>query len=220
MTIPKIVIVVPIKSTLSERLPGKNFLPLRGKPLCYHLLGELVKVQQEIKCDIYIDSDSVAIFKQVNNFSFKNHLREKWLADSSANGNHLLSHFAAHRPNYDIYIQAFVTAVNLKAETIIEIIKDFASHIQGSAMIGTYVTGFFWKDHEPVNYDSYSPIGLSRSQDIRIFKESTGLYLIRKNVLNVTGCRLSLEPARYVVSDVEALDVDTSEDLRLAEIYY
>ena len=217
----RIVIQIPIKSSLSERLPGKNFINLRGKPLCHHLLYELVKVKEAISdIDIIIDSDSELIHKRLRKFNFKNHIRAEWLAGKEANGNHLLSNFAVFNPDYDIYIQMFVTAVNLKAETIINIIEDFRTLKQASALIGQYETGFYWQGHDPVNYDPFRPDGLSRSQDIQLFRESTGMYLIRKHMLNVTGCRISVDPHRYIISTKEALDIDTQQDLDLAEVWF
>ena len=51
----KIAVQVPIKGKSSLRVPNKNFRNLNGKPLCYWVLDELVKLPADI--DIFIDSE-------------------------------------------------------------------------------------------------------------------------------------------------------------------
>ena len=67
----------------------------------------------------------------------------------------------------------------------------------------------------PVNY---RPGILPRSQDlVPIMEETTGLYGIKKESLDKYRCRIGRKPYVHVVSKFEAVDINTEEDLLVAE---
>lgn len=212
----RVAIQVPIKGTESKRFPGKNLYEFRGKPLAFYLLDELKQLE---KCDIYIDSESTNMLSFIDEKYpeiFQLHKRHKWLASDNANGNHLLNSFAQFYPNYDLYLQVFITAINLKANTIQSIIEFAIENKCNSLMAGTYQTGLFWYDFSPVNLIPDKLHGLPRTQDAQLFKESTGLYLITRGELMRTGTRYGSNPVQYKIPDLEAIDIDTMADIRLA----
>jgi CMP-N-acetylneuraminic acid synthetase len=215
----RLAIQIPIKKN-SQRVPNKNFRKFRGKPLYDHLLGRVDDLP--FRHHIYVDSESEEVVNLIaSKYKFKVFKREKWFAGDNANGNHLLWNFACHNMEYTAYCQLFVTAVDLKLETINKAIETFFYVTEDgeydSLFLATEETGFIWYDGNPVNYNPDTPSGLARSQDIRYIKETTGLYIITKEALLETGCRVGRKPYAMIVNQEEASDIDTIEDFQRAE---
>jgi CMP-N-acetylneuraminic acid synthetase len=217
----KIAVQIPIKSRSSTRVPNKNFRDLAGKPFSCWLLDELVKNCPE-DWDLYIDSESVNAYDQFDDrYSgrIKFHKRNEWFASDAANGNHLLSQFSNAHPEYDVFVQVFVTAITLTAAIIRESIEAFTSSADkyDSMFLVTEKTGWFWFQGKPMNYDPSRPDGLPRSQDALVFEETTGLYAITRDAVMRTGCRIGKNPLMYKIPHKYAYDVDTMEDFAEAQ---
>jgi CMP-N-acetylneuraminic acid synthetase len=216
----KLAIQVPIKGKSSQRVPNKNFRDLNGKPLCHWLLDELVQLPEEIQ--IFIDSEDKEVFEKLSlpkYERFQYHIRESWFAEDQANGNHLLSQFAHVHNEFEAYAQIFVTAVTLNHRVISEAIKAFRENDDqnDSLFLVTEETGWIWYQGKPINYDSSRPNGLPRSQDAKFLKETTGMYIITRDAVLKTGCRIGERPVQFSVKPEYALDIDTMSDLQEAE---
>ena len=75
--------------------------------------------------------------------------------------------------------------------------------------------GFYWVNNQPVNY---RPGILPRSQDMQpVIEETTGLYGISRDSLERYRCRIGRNPYIYFVQKFEAVDINTEEDLVMAE---
>jgi len=215
----KVAIQIPIKSK-STRVPNKNFRDLCGKPLSFWLLDELVE-----KCpkgwDIYIDSEDEKNFNFFMKYSkrIRFHKRHSWFASDAANGNHLINQFAINNPQYDIYVQAYVTAVTLTGETICNSIENFIGNLEehDSMFLAIKECGWVWYDDFAVNYRPTVPNGLPRSQDATYFKETTGLYATTKENVFKNACRVGKKPLIYEIDRREAADIDTHEDFIAVE---
>lgn len=74
---------------------------------------------------------------------------------------------------------------------------------------------FYWFANTPINY---RPGILPRSQDmLPVIEETTGLYGISKDSLVRYRCRIGRKPYMHFVSKFEAVDINTEEDLKVAE---
>ena len=214
-----VIIQVPIKARPSERVPGKNFREMAGRPLCHHLLDELVRWCPN-EWGIVIDSEAARTWDCLHvqhQQRCQLHLRPAAWADNWANGNHLLNQFAlAH--DAEIYVQVFVTALFLRGETIVRAVRELiASELHDSLCTVTRETGFVWYGGRPVNYDPRRMDGLPRTQDCGWAKETTGLYAIKRQALRETGCRVGRMPILFDVAPEEAFDIDTEKDWAEAE---
>ncbi|MFP4157540.1 MAG: cytidylyltransferase domain-containing protein [Opitutales bacterium] len=221
----RIVFQIPVKARTSARVPNKNFRDLNGRPLFAWLIDEILKLKlRELEFDIFVDSEDISAFENITGYycgekRIQFHQRDPWLAEDHANGNHLLAHFAVHKPTYDIYIQAFITAVTLRREIIGASIKSFTQNLNNhdSMFLVTEEPGWVWYQGKAVNYDPTRMAGLPRSQDAMYFKETTGLYAITKDALMQGGCRIGNTPMLYAVDRFSSVDIDTMEDLHEAE---
>lgn len=211
-----VIVQVPIK-TNSERIPGKNFKEYKEKPLFCHLLDKLYK-KLPSNWVLVVDTDtdySADLIKQyypeIDIF-----IRDPFYSSNKANGNHLLSNFAANFNFADIYVQAFVTAPDLTLETIKSVVNSLINNPgYNSSTLFTEECGWVWFNNKPVNYDYSRMDGLPRSQDAPYLKETTGVYAVRKEALQRTGCRLADPVYKIILNDeTEAKDIDRPQDLK------
>lgn len=204
---------IPIKEN-SERVPGKNFRLLNGKKL-YEYICEHAE-QACVFDDIYIDTNSKEIAQYVEKRGFKVIKRKEELAKNTANGNDLLTYHYELFPDYDFYFQLFATAPFLQPKTISDCFnKLISTQKYDSCFTATENYGFYWINDNPINY---RPEILPRTQDmLPVIEESTGLYGIKKEALKKYRCRIGANPYIYPISKFEAVDINTEEDLKLAE---
>lgn len=204
---------IPIKSN-SERVPGKNFRLLNGKKL-YEYICEHV-LQAAVFDDIFVDTNSEEITEYAQNMGFHTILRKPELAQNTANGNDLLVYHYSLYPEYDYYFQAFATAPYLQPETIRRCFEKLvSSEKHDSCFTATENHGFYWLNGTPINY---RPGILPRSQDMAaVIEETTGLYGIQRDSLERYRCRIGRKPYIFPVSKFEAVDINTEEDLSVAQ---
>lgn len=204
---------IPIKAN-SERVPGKNLRVLNGKKL-YEYVCEHVK-EADVFDDIYIDTNSDEIAEYAEIMGFHAIERKPELALNSANGNDLLVYHFEKFPGYDYYFQLFVTAPYMQPETIKACYeKLITSETYDSCFTAIENHSFYWYADTPVNY---RPGILPRSQDIMpVIEETTGLYGISGKSLKKYRCRIGRKPYMHFVSKFEAIDINTEEDLKVAE---
>jgi len=135
---------------------------------------------------------------------------------NTANGNDLLVYHFDNFSGYDYYFQLFATAPYMQAETI----RACYNHLIYSEDFDSCFTAlenhsFYWFAGNPINY---RPGILPRSQDMMpVVEETTGLYGISAESLARYRCRIGRKPYIHFVSKFEAVDINTEEDLKVAE---
>src|SRR5512138_1574316 len=119
----KLTALVPMRHH-SQRVPGKNYRPLAGKPLFHHIIETLLNIPEIDQ--IVVDTDSKAVmdslrqtFPQVKIINRPEHLR----ADDVPM-NDILIHDTAQFPA-DFYLQTHSTNPLLKPETVARAINSF-----------------------------------------------------------------------------------------------
>lgn len=204
---------IPIKAN-SERVPGKNLRILNGKKL-YQYVSEYVK-EAGVFDDIYIDTNSHEIADFAEEMDFNVIERKAELAQNTANGNDLLMYHFETYPDYDYYFQLFATAPYMQAKTIRTCFnKLISSEKYDSCFTAIENHSFYWFAGTPINY---RPGILPRSQDmVTVVEETTGLYGISRESLKRYRCRIGKNPYIHFVSKFEAVDINTEEDLKIAE---
>ncbi len=207
------VCIIPIKEN-SERVPGKNFKLLCSKKLYEYIIDHAI--QAECFDDIYVDTNSNEIKEYVESRGLKTIKRLEALASNSANGNDLLVYHYELYPQYDYYFQLFATAPYLQPSTIKKCVETLlTSEEWDSCFTAVSHNGFFWLNGIPVNY---RPEILPRSQDmVPVIEETTGLYGISNQSLKKYRCRIGKRPYIHLVSEFEAVDINTEENLKMAE---
>lgn len=209
----KVACFIPIKSN-SERVPGKNFRKLNGKKLYEYIIEHVITAN--VFDDVYIDTNSEEVKKYAEVNGCKVIDRKEELARNTANGNDLLNYHYLQYPQNDYYFQLFATAPYLQPQTIKEAVEVLInSPTNDSIFTAVKHNGFFWLNDNPVNY---RPSILPRSQDmVPVVEETTGLYGITREALEKYRSRIGATPYIKYVSKFEAIDINTEEDLKIAE---
>lgn len=204
---------IPIKAN-SERVPGKNFRMLNGKKM-YEYICEHV-AEANVFDDVYVDTNSDEITEYAKNIGFIPIIRKPELALNTANGNDLLVHHYKSFPDYDYYFQMFATAPYLQPESIRACYEKLLnSEEYDSCFTATSNHSFYWLAGSPINY---RPGILPRSQDmLPVIEETTGMYGISKESLERYHCRIGRNPYIHIVDKFQAVDINTEEDLQIAE---
>jgi len=207
---PKIVAVMPIKLN-NERLPGKNTKILGDKPLLRYELDTLLKIKELESINVYCSDTSICKYLPAGiNFIE----RPKFLDLPESNFTQIFECFMSE-VDADIYVYAHATAPFVRLSTIKECIEAVLSEKYDSAFCATKIQDFLWKRGEPLNFNAAD---IPRSQDLEpIYRESSGVYVFKKEVFLKDKRRIGQIPFIKEVSFKEAVDINVSEDFDLAE---
>jgi len=216
---PRIVALVPMRHS-SERVPGKNYRPLGGRPLFHHII-EALRACPEI-AEIVIDTDSdtirtdaAASFPDVRVVERPEHLRA-----GTVPMNDILLHDIG-RVEADLYLQTHSTNPLLRAATISDAIGRFlGAGADHDSLFGVtrLQTRLWTADGRPLNHD---PAVLLRTQDLgRIFEENSCIYLFTRQLLEERGTRIGASPLLYEIPRDEAWDIDEEVDFEVVSALY
>src|SRR4030095_2026200 len=122
---PLICAFVPMRHH-SQRVPGKNYRPLAGKPLFHHILETLLAVPQI--GSVVVDTDSEPVIDGVRRFfpDVKVIERPQHLRADDVPMNDILLYDTA-QIDADLYLQTHATNPLLRAETISRAIQAYVS---------------------------------------------------------------------------------------------
>lgn len=211
--------IVPMRHD-SERVKGKNYRPLGGVPLFYHIVQTLLSCPSIDR--VVIDTDSAPIkkscakdFPQVSVID-----RPKNLRKGETPMNDVLLN-TIKKVDAEVYLQTHSTNPLLSAESIETAIAKFraARGRNDSLFSVTRLQQRLWDAMAlPVNHD---PAVLMRTQDLRpIYIENSSLYLFTKGSLLENNNRIGKSPMMFELDKIEAHDIDDEADFALAEMLY
>ncbi|MFZ5884729.1 MAG: cytidylyltransferase domain-containing protein [Chloroflexota bacterium] len=213
----KLTALVPMRHH-SQRVPGKNYRPLAGKPLYQHIIETLLAVPEIDQ--IVVDTDSEPVlnglrerFPQVQTIVRPEHLR----ADDIPM-NEILIHDTAQFPA-DFYLQTHSTNPLLKAETISRAIQlllaNYPKH-DSLFSVTRWQTRFYDKDGRAVNHN---PRELLQTQDLPpLYEENSCIYIFTRANLLKNRHRIGDRPLMFEIPRLEAVDIDEESDFQLADI--
>jgi CMP-N-acetylneuraminic acid synthetase len=203
-----VIAFVPIKLK-SQRLPGKNLLPLMGKPMCYHIFETLLKSKYIYKTYVYCSDESIKEYVPQKVEFLK---RPERLDKDEVKGLEIYQEFI-REVRADVYVLAHATSPFLRTKSIDNAIKKVLSGGYDSAFSAQKIQTFSWYNGKPINYKLQD---VPRTQDIKpVLVETSGFYIFRKNVIE-GGRRIGEKPWIEIVSNIEAIDVDEKEDYEIA----
>lgn len=213
----KLIALVPMRHH-SQRVPGKNYRDLAGKPLYQHIIETLLAVP-EIN-EIVVDTDSEPVmnglrenFPQVKIIERPEHLR----ADDIPM-NEILIHDTALFPA-DFYLQTHSTNPLLKAETIsraIQLLITNYPQTDSLFSVTRWQTRFYDRDGNAVNHD---PRELIQTQDLPpMYEENSCIYIFTRANLLAKRHRISDHPLMFEIPRLEAVDIDEESDFQIADL--
>lgn len=209
----RIVAVMPIKLN-NERLPGKNIKMLGGKPLLQHELQSIIDTGLVKDINVFCSDSEIEkyLLKEVTYIK-----RPEYLDSPDANFTQIMSEFMIKK-EADIYVYLHATAPFVTKKTMEECINAVLLGGHDSSFCAVKIQDFLWKNGIPLNFDACN---LPRSQDLDVvFRETSGVYVFRKEVFQKYHRRIGMNPYIKEVSFKESIDINTAEDFRLAEKLY
>ena len=215
----KFVALVPMRHH-SERVPGKNYRMLAGKPLYYHILNALLAVPEMDA--ILVDTDSPVIEKGLSaDFPTVQFIpRPENLRADTIPMNDILIHDTA-QIEADFYLQTHATNPLLRPETIRAGIQAFlANQPEYDSLFGvTRLQTRLWdRSGQPINHD---PDILLRTQDLPpVYEENSCMYIFSREKLIERQNRLGDNPLMYEIPAIEAWDIDEELDFTVADVLY
>lgn len=201
----------------SQRVPGKNYRLLAGKPLFHHTLETLLAVPEI--AEIVVDTDSEPVmdglrryFPQVPIIDRPEHLR----ADNVPM-NDILIHDTA-QVSADFYLQTHSTNPLLRPETISRAIQSLLTNYptyDSLFSVTRLQTRLYFQDGRAINHD---PAVLIQTQDLPpVYEENSCLYIFtRENLLN-RHHRIGETPMMFEIDVDEAWDIDEELDFAIAD---
>jgi CMP-N-acetylneuraminic acid synthetase len=217
MKFEKIVALVPMRHH-SQRVPGKNYRPLAGKPLFHHILEALLtcpEIQQ-----VVVDTDSPEVITGIREHFPKVLVLERpeHLRADTIPMNEVLLYDTAQVPA-DLYLQTHSTNPLLKAATISRAIQTLqAAYPSYDSLFGvTRVRTRLWDQlGRPINHN---PAILLQTQDLPpIYEENSCVYLFTHENLERRRNRLGERPYMFEIERDEAWDIDEELDFSICDL--
>ena len=218
-----IIALLPMKAH-SQRVSGKNFRDLAGKPLFRWILDTLLSVEAIDK--VVINSDAHAELEAAGlpaTARVEMQARPPELCGDEVSMNLILAHDIAHNPA-DIYVMTHTTNPFLQRDTIMQALEKYRAGIepeQGQGFDSLFTVDevqmrFYRADGSPVNHD---PDNLVQTQDLELWlAENSGLYIFSAKSFAKNKARIGDRPIMLPTSKYESVDIDTPEDWDFAQM--
>ena len=207
----KIVSFIPIKLN-NQRLPGKNLLPLNGKPLCSYIFNTVSQINEIDEKYVYCSDEAIKEYLP-KEISFLK--RDSSLDGFQVKGLEIIDRFVKDI-DADIYILTHVTQPFTKASSIRSALSKVMSGDYDSAFSAVALQDYMWYHGKPFNYNMKDIV---RTQDLEpIYMETGAFFIFKKEVFTKYGQRIGIKPYIYTIDQFEAIDIDTAEDFEFAEV--
>jgi len=214
MTIRPVTALIPLKAH-SERVPGKNVRPFCGRPLFHWILESLRDSSYVTQTVIDTDSEEIANDATAN-FDVRVLMRPTELRGDMVGITPLIE-YDMSQVDGDFFLQTHSCNPLLLSSTIdAAIVRFFESPGADSLFSVTpQQKRFYWPDGRPVNHD---PANMLRTQDLPpILEENSNIYIFSRESFIRNNHRIGAHSIMFPMDAMEALDIDTEAEFRLAE---
>ncbi|GAB4574230.1 MAG: acylneuraminate cytidylyltransferase family protein [Anaerolineae bacterium] len=216
------VAIIPARGG-SKGIPGKNLVPVAGKPLIVHTIEHALAAACISRVIVSTDAEAIAAASREAGAEVVS--RPAALAGDTASSESALLHVLetlcateGYMPDLVVFLQctaplrlpydidrAVQTLLNAGADSLLSLVP---------------FDRFLWKlgpDGRPRSF-TYDYRQRPRRQEYAagMFIENGSIYVFRPEVLHTTGNRLGGVVAHYVMHPLSAVDIDTPDDLALA----
>lgn len=201
----------------SQRVPGKNFRLLAGKPLYQHILETLLDVQEIGQ--VLVDTDSEPIREGLHK-DFPEVLvteRPENLRADTVSMNDVLI-YDTSLVEADFYLQTHSTNPLLQASTISKAICAFVEEYPKHDSLFSVTrlqTRLYDASGKALNHN---PGELIQTQDLPpVFEENSCLYIFTRENLVQRRHRMGESPLMFEIAAAEAWDIDEELDFSIAD---
>lgn len=219
----RVVAIIPARGG-SRRIPGKNLVQLGGVPMIAHTIRA---ARGAVLVDeTWVSTDDAAIARTARGFGASVIRRPARLASEHATTESVLLHalraLARRGPFPEVLVllqptsplrtaapvdMAVAKILETGCDSVVSVTEDPRLHWQGEVAGDRFVP-------------SRSLADRPRTQELPPrFREDGAIYAMRSDLLVRTGLRMGGDMRAVVLSASESVDVDTIEDLALANFY-
>lgn len=216
MTILNLVALVPMRHH-SQRVPGKNYRTLAGRPLFHHIIETLLAVPEIAQVVVDTDSDPVMDGLRVDFPQVKIIDRPKHLRADDVSMNDILM-YDMDQVRADFYLQTHSTNPLLKPETVSHAVQafftDYPTH-DSLFSVTRLQTRLYFQDGRAINHD---PSVLIQTQDLPpVYEENSCLYIFTGQNLLKRHHRIGEKPLMFEMDADEAWDIDEELDFAITD---
>ena len=204
----------------SQRVKGKNFRPLNGKPLFRWILDSLLAIESIDQ--VIINTDACEILAE-NGLTDSDRVlireRKPELCGDLVSMNLILADDIA-AVTADTYLMTHTTNPMLSSNTINRAMSAYhekrtAGEADSLFTVNKIQTRFYRADCSPVNHD---PDNLIQTQDLEPwYEENSNLFIFTRESFAKTGARIGAQPMMFETPGLESVDIDTPDDWDMAE---
>lgn len=213
----KIVALVPMRHH-SQRVPGKNYRVLAGKPLFHHILHTLMQVPAISQ--ICVDTDSLPVIDSIRS-SFPAVMivdRPAHLRADDVPMNAILEYDTAQIPA-DFYLQTHSTNPLLRSATVSRALQEFEARYPTNDSLFSVTrlqTRLYDASGKALNHN---PAELLQTQALPpVFEENSCLYVFNREELVRKHHRIGDTPFMFEIGADEAWDIDEELDFRICDL--
>lgn len=208
----KVAAIVPAKGN-SERVENKNTRNFNGEPLFVFTVRKLLKCSYID--EVYVDSEDEGILRWAVQVGARVLRRDSSLASNKTDGNQLFLNEVAEI-EADIYIQHLCTSPFITEKTIREAVAllQTPETPYDSVVLGEKSKRYAWQDGAPLYDIDQIPNSVDLPDSIA---EAMGLYVITREAALKMRRRIGERPMMLYGSPTELIDVNTEDDLLLAQ---
>ena len=212
----KIIAFVPIRHH-SQRVPGKNYRPLAGKPLFHHIIATLLACP-EIN-QVVVDTDSPPVMEGLRqHFPAVRILeRPEALCADTVPMNEILA-YDTSQVEADLYLQTHTTNPLLRPQTISRAIQALlASYPAYDSLFSvTRLQTRLWDQlGRAINHN---PAILLQTQDLPpVYEENSCIFIFNRETLVQRRNRLGERPLMFAIDAAEAWDIDEELDFAITD---
>ena len=212
----KITALVPIRHH-SQRVPGKNYRPLAGKPLFHHIIGTLLACP-EVK-QVVVDTDSMPVMDGLRQHFPEVHILERpaALCADTVPMNEILM-YDTSQVEADLFLQTHTTNPLLRHETVSRAIQQLlASYPTYDSLFSvTRLQTRLWDQlGRAINHN---PAILLQTQDLPpVYEENSCLYIFNRETLLRRRNRVGDRPLMFEIDAAEAWDIDDELDFAITD---
>ncbi len=212
----KLVALIPMRHH-SQRVPGKNYRPLAGKPLFHHIIESLLAVPEVDT--VVVDTDSEPVMD-----GLRQHFphvviieRPESLRADDIPMNEILL-YDIEQIQADFYLQTHSTNPLMRPETISHAIEKFlGAYPEKDSLFSVtrWQTRLYDQNGAAINHD---PAQLLQTQDLPpVYEENSCLYLFTHETLLKHGHRIGSSPLMFEIDADEAWDIDEELDFAICD---
>ncbi len=202
----------------SQRVPGKNYRPLAGKPLYQHIIETLLAVSEITSIMVDTDSEPVMEGLRQNFPQVKIIQRPENLRAPEIPMNEILAYDTA-QIEADFYLQTHSTNPLLRAETVSAAIQKFLAvypAYDSMFSVTRWQTRLYDQLTRPLNHN---PAILLQTQDLPpVYEENSCFYLFTRPNLLARRNRMGERPLMFEIPRLEAIDIDEESDFEIADL--